>query len=366
VHFSLRFRLFSTRNAKLSFAWFGVTSPMFARRFFLLAGCLAGLSFSACNKPQAGPAKTLAAGDKVKVGIVSNNAEDFWTICEAGAKKGSGEFNADLFFRRPTSGNASEQREIIDDLMTQGVNGIAISVNDPKNQINFLNRIAERIPLVTQDNDAPDSKRLCYIGTNNYQAGLAAGKLVKEALPDGGTIAIFVGQADPVNARERRQAVLDELAGEKDSKGPKRYGKYTLLDTFYDDVKTDVCKEKVATALVQLQNEANVCFVGLWAYNPPAILSAVKDANKQGKVKIVGFDEMPNTLQGIKDGFIQGTIVQQPYQFGYQSVKILCELARGDKSHLPANGIMDTPFLVIKKDNVEEFHAKLKKLLNQQ
>ena len=335
---------------------------MFARRCLILTVCLAALFVAACNKSDTGAGKPLGKGDKVKVAIVSNNPAEFWTICEAGAKQGAEEFNADLFFRRPPQGTAAEQREIIDDLMTQGVNGIAISVNDPKNQVNFLNKIADKIPLVTQDNDASDSKRLCYIGTNNYQAGLAAGKLVKEALPDGGTIAIFVGQPDPLNARERRQGVLDELAGEKDAKGPKTFGKYTLLDTFYDNVSEDVAKEKAATALVQLQNEPNVCLVGLWAYNPPAILSAVKNANKQGKVKIVGFDEMENTLQGIKDGHILGSIVQQPYQFGYQSVKLLSELARGDKSHLPANGIMDVPYLVLKKDNVEEFHAKLKKL----
>jgi ribose transport system substrate-binding protein len=335
---------------------------MFARRILLAACCLALATCSACSKNTSGGGAVVARDSRPKIAIVSNNAEDFWTICEAGAKKAAGEFNADLFFRKPSQGTAAEQREIIDDLMSQGVNGLAISVNDPVNQKNFLNRIAEKIPLVTQDNDAPDSKRLCYIGTNNYQAGLAAGKLVKEALPEGGTIAIFVGKPDPLNARERRQGVLDELAGEKGAKGPK-LGKYTLFDTFYDNVSQDEAKAKVSTALVQLQKEPNVCFVGLWAYNPPAILSGVKDANKLGKVKIVGFDEMTPTLEGIKQGHIQGTIVQQPYQFGYQSVKLLTELAHGDKSHVPASGVMDIPFLVIKKDNVEKFQAELNKML---
>src|SRR5262249_18294851 len=139
-----------------------------------------------------------------------------------------------------------------------------------------LNRVAERIPVITQDNDAPDSKRLCYIGTDNYEAGLAVGKMVKEVMPSGGTIAIFVGKPDPLNARQRRQGVLDELAGKKNASGPK-YGNYQLLDTFYDDVDLKVAKDKAATALIQLQNEPNVCLIGLWAYNPPEILSAVKD-----------------------------------------------------------------------------------------
>jgi ribose transport system substrate-binding protein len=306
--------------------------------------------------------------EKIKVGFVSNNAEEFWTIAEAGTQKAVDDLrkennvDVEVLFRRPLTGTAAEQKDIIEDLMAQQVQAIAISVNDPVNQVDFLNRIADRIPVITQDNDAPDSKRLCYIGTDNYKAGLAVGKMVKEVMSKGGAIAIFVGKPDPLNARQRRQGVLDALAGRKDASGP-MYGDYRLLDTFYDDVDLKVAKDKAANALIQLQNESDVCLIGLWAYNPPAILSAVKDANKQGTVHIVGFDEMENTLIGIKDGYIHGTVVQQPFMFGYESVKLMTALARGDRSGLPKDGIKHVPHRVIKKDNVEEFHQKLKELL---
>lgn len=327
----------------------------------LLTACLAVVGLPACqSSTDKGPAATSV---RPKVAFVSNNAEEFWTIAEAGTQKAAREFNVEVLFRRPLTGSAAEQKDIIEDLVTQRVAALAISVNDPKNQTDFLNRIVDKgIPVITQDNDAPESKRICYIGTDNYEAGRAAGKLVKEALPDGGTIAIFVGKPDPLNARQRRQGVLDELAGQKDAPGP-TYGNYKLLDTFYDDVDLKVAKDKAATALVQLQNEPNVCLVGLWAYNPPAILSAVKDARKEGKVKIVGFDEMENTLLGIKEGHIHGTIVQQPFEFGYQSVKLMTELIQHNTSGVPKDGILHVPHLVIKKDNVEEFHQRLKKLL---
>lgn len=335
---------------------------MFRRHALSWIVCLAAATLTGCEKSNTPSGSGKSGAGKTKVAFVSNNAEEFWTIAEAGTKKASQELGVEVFFRRPPAGTAADQREIIEDLLAQGVQGLAISVNDPENQVNLLNRVADRIPLVTQDNDAPKSRRVCYIGTNNYDAGLAVGKMVKEIMPQGGTIAIFVGKPDPLNAKERRQGVLDELAGTKDATGPK-YGKYTLLDTFYDDVDLKVAKDKAATALVQLQNEPNVCLIGLWAYNTPAILSAVKDAGKQGKVKIVGFDEMENTLIGVKEGFIYGTVVQQPFKFGYESVKLLTELAHGDKSHLPANGIFYIPIRVIKKDNVEEFHKELNKLL---
>ena len=65
--------------------------------------------------------------------------------------------------------------------------------------------------LITNDSDAPKSKRLAFIGTNNYKAGRALGKLVKEALPEGGDVVLFVGRLEQLNARQRRQGVIDEL-----------------------------------------------------------------------------------------------------------------------------------------------------------
>src|SRR5262249_13088053 len=140
--------------------------------------------------------------------------EEFWSIAQAGASKAARDFNVEVLFRRPKGGSVDTQKEIIQDLISSGVQAIAVSVIDPKNQKAFLNDIADKVPLITVDNDAPDTKRRCYIGTDNVTAGKAVGKMVKEVLPDGGTIAIFVGQPDPINAQERRQGVLDELGGE--------------------------------------------------------------------------------------------------------------------------------------------------------
>ena len=102
--------------------------------------------------------------------------------------------------------------------------------------------------------------------------------------------------------------------------------------------------------------------VGLFAYNPPQILEAVKEANKTDEIKIVGFDEEAPTLQGIIDGTIHGTTVQNPYEYGYKSVAILTALARGDKSVIPKSGFIDVPARNIRKDNVDEFWTELKRL----
>src|SRR5205823_14907122 len=123
------------------------------------------------------------------------------------------------------------------------------------------------------------------------------------------------------------------------------------------------------------------CLIGLWAYNPPAMLEAVKNARRQGKVMLVGFDENEETLQGIKDGHVYGTVVQNPFMFGYEAVKILTGLAKGDAATLQRSDIDSEKRIFVKhrviskeqpqftkgtKDhpwvNVDEFHAELKKL----
>lgn len=336
------------------------------RTLGLLATALALLTAAAC--------KSNPSSERPKIAFISNNTFEFWTYAKRGTEQGAKEFNVDVEFYMPPHAKAEEQHDAIEDFMAKGVKGIAISPNDAVNQAEFLNRIAEQVPLITQDSDLPPgSKRLCYIGTDNYLAGKAAGQLVKEAAPDGGKIVIYVGKLDAQNAVDRRRGLLDELAGEKDAhaeelkKGayPIPFGKYTLLDTMTDDAKDEKCQANVQDTLAK---HADVrCLIGLWSYNAPAILNALNQAVTIGKIQkgqiaLVGFDENDSTLQGVAEGIIYGTVVQQPYQFGYEAVRLLSHLARGDRSVLPANGIDYIPHLIIKKDNVEDFRSKLKKL----
>ncbi|MCE9604465.1 MAG: sugar-binding protein [Planctomycetia bacterium] len=326
-------------------------------RRLLLAACAA--MTIGCNR---------SSDDKVRVAFVTNNPHEFWTYAERGCEKGAKDFGVEVLFRRPPQGSPAEQQEIVEKLVLMGVKGIAVSPCDAKNQTVFYDKIAEQIPLVTQDSDLPvGSKRVCYLGTDNYGAGKAAGKMIKETMPDGGKVVVLVGSLDAQNAQERRQGVLDELADAKDAQGP-TLGKYELVNTYTDDGKQDVCKTKVDNVLVSYLSDskndpARLCFVGLWAYNPPAALEAAKSAGVAGKVKIVGFDEHEQTLAGIQSGAVHGTVVQSPFEFGYEAARILAGLAKGDKSVLPSGGVKFIPHQVVKQPDVAAFQAKLKQLL---
>ncbi len=313
-----------------------------ATRWFVMIVLALSVSLTGCS----------SKSNKIKIAVVSNNPAEFWTICEAGAKKAAQDFDVELLFRKPPKGEVGTQMDIVNGLLNQGIKGLAISVINPDEQTQDLKRIASEVHLITMDNDAPQSNRRCYVGTDNYAAGRQVGRLVKQAMPEGGAIAIFVGQITPINARQRFQGVVDELAGQKDAKGP-QYGKYLLYgnEAITDDVKETVAQDKAKDVLEKIKDpngeKKNVCLIGLWAYNPPAILEAARSKGLAGTIKIVGFDEDPKTLDGIEKGEIYATVVQDPFTFGYKSVEILSALARGDDSKVVKDAV---PHRVITKD----------------
>jgi ribose transport system substrate-binding protein len=296
-------------------------------------------------------ATALAASKSLDLAFLTNNASDFWTIARAGCDKAQKEVpNIKVEFKIPADGTAAEQTRIFDDLLVKGVNGIALSPVDPANQTAMIDKGAAKALIVTQDSDAPKSKRSFYVGTDNVAAGRQAGELIKKAVPNGGSIMLFVGKRDAQNAKERIQGVEETLKGTN----------IKILDVRTDDTDRVRAKQNVADTLVK--NPDIACLVGLWSYNGPAILNAVKDANKIGKVKIVTFDEENDTLQGVKDGAIEATVVQNPYEFGRQAVTLMAKKLRNENPDIPADGKVIVPTRAIDKSNVDEFWANLKKL----
>ena len=290
-------------------------------------------------------------GTKHKLAFVTNNASPFWVIARKGTEKAVSDIaNIEVEFRIPSDGTAAEQQRVVDDLLAKGIQGIAISPVDPKNQTEMLNRAATQTIVVTQDSDAPNSNRVCYIGTDNVAAGRQAGELVKQALPNGGKIMVFVGVLDAANAQQRYQGLKEALAGSN----------VQIVDVRTDATDRVRAKSNASDTLVNNPDIAGM--VGLWSYNGPAILAAVREANKTDKVKIVAFDEEDETLNGIKDGAIYATVVQQPFEFGYRSMELMSKYLNGDKSQIPPSKQIFVPTKAIKKDNVEAFTKEINTL----
>src|SRR5262245_50902808 len=332
---------------------------------FTTGGCSKSSDVPASQAPETKP----ATPKKKKLAYVTNGVDPFWNTAAAGVRAAEKEFGVECEVLMPPKG-AVDQKRMVEGLLARGVDGIAISPVDAKNQVDLINEAAARCPVITHDSDAPDSKRLCFVGMDNYKAGRAAGKLVKEALPQGGKVMLFVGRLEQLNAQQRRQGVIDELMNKPvpanvafSPLGPPISAPgspFIVLDTRTDNFDYARAKANAQDAMASTPDLA--CMVGLFAYNAPHCLEAAKEAGKLDKIKIVSFDEQNAVLQGIIDGQVHGTISQQPYFYGYESVRILKGLVNGDKAVLPPNGFFEVPIVEVRKANVDKFWAELKKM----
>lgn len=273
---------------------------------------------------------------KPRVAYMGNAIAPFWTIAEKGARKAAAEHGVEVDVRMPANG-AADQKRMVEELLARGVKGIAFSPADPKNQLDLMQEIAKNAILITQDSDAPEAPRQVFVGMDNYQAGRLCGKLIKEAMPEGGSVMFFVGRAGQLNAKQRRQGITDVLLdrpegqqGDDPPDAELKGAKYTILGTRTDEVDFAKAKSNVQDALTRHQDIG--CLVGLFSYNTPKIYEAVREANRLGKVRIVGFDEEDDTLRGVQAGHIFGTVVQSPFRYGYESVRILAALVRGTRA----------------------------------
>jgi ribose transport system substrate-binding protein len=299
-----------------------------------------------------GCASVAMAQDKKSLAFVVNGASDFWKIAEAGVKKAQGELpKYNLQFKYPEQASAAAQQRVMEDLVAAGAAGIMVSSVDPKNQTDGLNKIAGQSVLFTTDSDAPKSKRVAYIGSSNVELGKDAGKLMLKALPQGGKCIGFVGLPGADNARERIEGVKETIKGSK----------VQLIDVRGDEIDQGRAKRNVEDALAA--NPDIACLVGFYSYNTPRIYEVLKETGKLGKIKVIGFDEDPITLGGVKEGTISGTVVQQPFEWGYQGMKLMAGYLEGKKAGIPKDGIIIVPGKVIDRSNVDAFTAGLKQML---
>ena len=289
------------------------------------------------------------AQEKKQLAFVVNAASDFWKLAEAGVRKAQAELpDYELQFKYPAQGTAALQNALMDDLVAAGTDAIMISSVDPKTSIDAFNRIAAQVPLFTTDSDAADSDRIAYLGSSNTDAGVQAGEIAIKALPDGGKCMGFVGFLGADNAKERIAGFRQAVEGHN----------IELVDVRGDDVDFARARSNVDDVLAA--NPEINCMVGFYSYNPPKIYEALQAAGKLGQITVIAFDEDPITLGAVRDGSFAGTVVQQPFEWGYQGMKLMAAYLEGDKSGVPENELIIVPTKVIDQSNVDQFEADLK------
>ena len=318
------------------------------RRSFVCAVAVAlGLAVS-CASPPPKPPKAVKT-----VAFITNNTSDFWKIARKGCEKADAELpEVTVAFKTTNTGTVEEQNGLIRHALdAEDADAMAISPIDPVAQKTVINNATKRALVVTQDSDAPDTDRAVYLGADNRAAGRQAGELIKKALPQGGKIMVFVGKRENQNAKDRFEGLKESLQGSN----------VVVIDLMTDDADLGNARNNAYEALKKNPDLAGM--VGLWSYNGPAIVQAIRPEGKLGKIQVVCFDDERDTLTAIKDGSIFGTVAQQPFEYGYQAVKTASQILKGDRSVIPANKTIFIPTVVIQKNNVDDYSKKLDELL---
>jgi len=308
-----------------------------------------------CNSKQEKPraeagsaVKTVPQGTRLKLAFVPNAPTAFWNLAVHGLKRFENETGVHVELKYPPNGKVEEQNQILEDLASQGYQGVAVSVIAPDDQIREINRALERLNVITVDSDAPRSGRIAFVGPRQYDAGKAAGKEIVKLLPQGGAIACFVGDLTAENAVQRIRGIKDVIAGHNiEIVAMKEDGK--------DRTKAREQVEDVITAFPKIS-----LLVGLWSYNGPAIRDTLKASGKAGQIKVVAFDEEDGTLQGIEEGLIEASVVLSPFDYGYLSARLLQNLSLKGEAARPSGGTIDTGFKVINRTNLAAFRQQLR------
>jgi len=307
-----------------------------------------------CKKSEPGGAAAPAAAEPgaaktYRFAFVTNNSSDFWNIAAKGVSKAEKDLGIKAEVFRPMKTEVSEQQRIIEDLMVQNFDGLAICAINPDAMTPLLDRVAAKMPVVVHDSDAPKSQRKAFVGTDNVAAGKLAGQAAIDALKAAniskGKIAIFVGRIDMQNSIDRKRGI-DETLGKQPG--------IEILPVFLDGADRNKAKKNVEDALARYPDLVMV--MGLWSYNGPAMVDAVKASTRAKKPVVVAFDEEEEVLKAVQDGTIFATIVQRPFQFGYQSMKALKDVRDGKT--IPT--FIDTTIQKIDKSNLTPFWAELR------
>ena len=316
------------------------------------------------TKTEAPVATPVAGAPTYKV--ITNGISPFWDSMSKGLDQAKADLKVNGGWQGPQGAQHNEQVALLKDAIASKADGIAVSVIEADALAATIDQAAAaNIPVITFDSDSPKSKRLAYIGTNNFEAGRTAGTEALKLFPNGGKLVAFVGNMSAQNARDRYNGFVEAIKGSKLS---------FVAEPFADNKDKGKARSNVEDAITKYPEVTG--FVGLYSYNGPAIVSAVQAKNLRSKYKIICFDGEPDTLKNLDKGLVDVTVVQKPYEFGRLSVMLLNELHNNkgsiddaitklkpelDKLNMKVNGhIIDTGVTVVTPANAAPFLKDLK------
>jgi len=316
-------------------------------REFIIFFMLLSLVLISCGK-KAEKASSQKRTKKLEIAVIpKGTTHEFWKSIHAGAVKAAREFGVEILWKgSQKEDDRAQQITVVEDFITRGVDGIVLAPLDERALCRPVQDAArEKIPVVIIDSGLQGEDYISYVATDNYKGGVLAGRRLGELLQGKGNIFLIRYQEGSASTTAREQGFLDTMKSEfpeisflvKDQyTGPTTESAYQLAENLisrFPNVNGIFCPNESSTF---------------------GTLRAVQESGLAGKVKFVGFDSSPKLVQGLRDGHIQGLVLQNPMKMGYLGVKQMVLFLRGEK----IEKIIDTGVYLATKENMDEPEIK--------
>lgn len=251
-------------------------------------------------------------------------------------------------WRTPNNEDAQQQAQFLEQLVSQGVDGISISCSDGKLLKSAIDAAVEKgVEVATFDSDSPDSKRFAYYGIDDEAAGRKVMEELAKAMGEKGVVAILAGNQNAPNLQARVRGVKEQA---------KKYPGITVKDTYYHAETAAEAAQKVQSVQSSNPDISGWAMVGGW---PLFTKNALDGVYQQAKV--VSVDHLPEQLVYVKSGQVQALIGQDCYGWGAETVKMLFEKVHEGKK--PTKVVNTFELSVVSEKNVKEYEGIWEKWL---
>ncbi|MBN9166898.1 MAG: substrate-binding domain-containing protein [Myxococcales bacterium] len=329
-------------------------TPAVRRRRVLLAG-LAVLVAVSCKDqsksdppaPEAPGVSSSGSGKRLKIAVVpKGTTHEFWKSVHAGAVKASKELDVDIVWKGPLKeDDLKAQIDVVSTFVAQGVSGIVLApLNDSALRAPVKSAVQAKIPVVVFDSDLQGDDHVSFVATDNQAAGKLAAEGMAKKLEGKGSVIVLRYQEGSASTQNREKGFLDGLKTKP--------GFEIVSDNQYGGATTETAFQKSESLLVAHKAQTGVVS-GIFTPNESTtfgMLQALKKSGVNKKVKFYGFDSSDKLVAALRDGDIDGLVVQNPFNMGYLAVKTMTEHLRGK----PVEKRIDTGARLVEKEHLDD------------
>ena len=313
----------------------------FPIKVLIACSCLA-LAFPACGR-KTSDASGPQGSKTLQIAVIpKGTTHEFWKSIHAGAARAAREAGVEIFWKGPQKeDDRAQQITVVEDFVSRGVDGIVLAPLDDRALVRpVADAVREGIPVVVIDSGLQGSDYASYVATDNYKGGVLAARRLGGLLGGKGRIFLIRYQEGSASTEQREAGFLDTVTKEFPGLVP-------LVQDQYAGATTETAYQLAENLISRFPDVE-----GVFAPNESStfgMLRALQESRLAGQVVFVGFDSSPKLVQGLRDGDIQGLVIQNPVQMGYLGVKTIVAHLRGEA----IEKIVDTGVVLATRDNMD-------------